>query len=229
MTTSSTYNFNPGLGEAVLYAFNRCGIRSAALLQEHMESARMGANMVCVDFSNRGVNLWQVDLLTTPLVQGTATYSVDPSTVVILDGYISTTSGGVTTDRLILPISRTEYSSYPNKQQQGFPTTFWNDRLLNPTVTLWPVPDGTQTSFQFYVLRQIQDANFTSGQNVDVPYLWLKCFTDALSVELAVIWAPDKVSMLSGLAELSYTRAADTNIETAQQYISPTIAPYFRA
>ena len=67
--------------------------------------------------------------------------------------------------RIILPISRSEYANYPNKSQQGFTTTFWFDRLLSPTITLWPVPDGTSAQYlKYYRVRQIQDSNFTSGQ-----------------------------------------------------------------
>lgn len=132
MTTSGTYQFNPALGEIVLYAYQNIGIRPTAVLQEHMESARMATNMMLSRWSNQGVNLWAVDLITTPLVAGQATYDVDPSTVMILDAY--TTAGGP--DRVIMPISRTEYASYPNKAQQGFPTSFWFDRLTSPTVTL---------------------------------------------------------------------------------------------
>jgi hypothetical protein len=228
MTTSGTYTFNPSLGEATIYAFNLCGIRGTALLQEHMESARMAANLVLADFSNKGVNLWQVSLVSTPLVQGQTTYNVDPNVVVILDGYIETVSGGSSTDRLILPISRSEYASYPNKQQSGFPTTYWHDRTLTPTVTLWPVPDGTQTSFNYYVMRQIQDAAFTNGQNVDVPYLWLKAFVYALACELASIWAPDRFAILAPISDKAYAAAAATNVEIAQQYISPTLSSYWR-
>ena len=70
MTTSSTYNFNPGLGEATIYAFNLCGVRGTAILQEHMETARMAANMMLGRWSSEGVNLWAVDLQSIPLVQG---------------------------------------------------------------------------------------------------------------------------------------------------------------
>lgn len=187
----------------------------------------MAANLVCADFSNKGVNLWQVDLVSIPLVEGVATYSVDPSVVVILDGYIRTTYGSVSTDRYILPVSRSEYASYANKEQQGFPTTYWNDRLLAPTVTLWPVPNGQQDAFEIYVLRQIMDANYTSGQNVDVPYLWLKAFAYALAEELAAIWAPDKLSYLSPISARAYAAAADTNTEISQFYISPNTAGYY--
>jgi hypothetical protein len=229
MSTSGTYAFNPALGEIVLYAYNLIGVRNTAVLQEHMQSARMAANMMLSRWANQGVNLWAVDLITTPLVQGTATYPVDGNTVVILDAYIETVNGsGQPIDRLILPISRTEYASYPNKDQQGFTTTYWFDRLLSPTVTLWPVPDGTTTSLKYYRVRQIQDANLQSGQQVEIPYLWMEAFAYGLAQRLSTIWAPDKMMMLKPLADEAYNIAAAQNVETAQQYISPMISGYFR-
>ena len=124
MTTSGSYNFNPGMGELVLYAYNQIGIRNTSIVQEHLTTARMAVNMMLASFSNQGVNLWKVDLVTVPLVQGQSTYAVDPSTVVILDAYVTIDNGaGAPIDRIILPVSRTEYSSYPNKRQQGFTTT----------------------------------------------------------------------------------------------------------
>ena len=229
MSTSGTYNYNPGLGELTLYAYNLIGIRNTSVLQEHMEAARMAANMMLSRWANQGVNLWAVDLVTVPLVKGTSTYSVDSNTVVMLDTYIETVNGsGPPIDRLILPISRTEYASYPNKTQQGFPTTYWFDRLLSPSVTLWPVPDGTTTSLKYYRVRQIQDANLTSNQNVEIPYLWLEAFAYGLAQRLATIWAPEKVAILKPMADESYEIAAQQNVETAQQYISPMISGYFR-
>ena len=48
MATTGTYAFNPGLGEITLYAFMNIGIRPTSIVQEHMESARMAANMMLV-------------------------------------------------------------------------------------------------------------------------------------------------------------------------------------
>jgi hypothetical protein len=314
MATSGTYNFNPSLGELVLYAYNLCEIRNTALAQEHMEAARMATNMLLASWSNRGVNLWTVDQqivtfnqtpkilavtgngTTTTLTYGTpntpvyavgtqitvantgvvdgiqtvtasangsvsfansysgtlvpssatissstpaGTYSVDPSTVVILDAYVTTTvSTTQPIDRIILPVSRTEYASYPNKLQTGFPTTFWFDRLIDssrstgspgPQVTLWPVPDGTSSQyFKYYRVRQIQDSNFTSGQTVEIPYLWMEAYAYNLAVRLALIWNAAKVQLLKPLADEAYQIAADQNVETAQQYISPQISGYYR-
>ena len=229
MATSGTYNFSPGLGELTLYAYNLIGIRNTSVLQEHMAASRMAANMLLSRWANQGVNLWAVDLITTPLVAGQKTYSVDANTVVMLDAYIETDTGnGQPIDRLILPISRTEYASYPNKDQEGFTTTYWFDRLLSPTVTLWPVPDGTTTSLKYYRVRQIQDANLTNGQTVEIPYLWMEAFAFALAQRLAMIWSPDKVPLIKPMADEAYAIAAAQNVETAQQYISPIISGYFR-
>lgn len=228
MSTSGTYTFNPSLGELTIYAYQLIGVRPTALLQEHMDAARMATNMMFTRWSNEGVNLWQVVLNTTALVQGQSTYTVDASTVVILDAYISTTSGSSTTDRIILPISRTEYASYPNKQQQGFPTVFWFNRLLSPTVTLWPVPDGTQTSLKYYSVLRIQDANLTGTEETDIPPIWLEAMAYGLAYRLAQIWAPEKAALFKPQADESYQIAADQNIETAQQYISPQLAGYWR-
>ena len=225
MATSGTYTFNPGLGEIVLYAYQNIGVRPAALLQEHMDSARMATNMMLARWSNQGVNLWCVDLITTPLVEGTTTYAVDANTVMILDAYIVSDS----IDRIILPISRTEYASYPNKEQQGFPTTFWFDRLISPTVTLWPVPDGTQTSLKYYRVRRLQDSNLQGGEQVEIPYLWLEAFADGLTYRLARIWAPQIALALKAQADESYEIAAAQGVEQAQQYISPQLSGYWRA
>jgi len=172
MATTGTFNFNPSLGELTLYAFNLCGVRNTAILQEHLESARMAANMLCARWSNQGVNLWNVDLVTVPLVTGQSSYSVQANTVVILDAYLTSDASGANIDRIILPISRTEYASYPNKEQQGFPTVFWFDRLLQPTVTIWPVPntDNGPQYLKYYRVVQIQDSALSNGTTVDVPY-----------------------------------------------------------
>ena len=230
MTTSSTYAFNPSLGEMTLYAYNLIGVRNTALLQEHLEAARMAANMLCSRWANQGINLWKVDLVTVPLVTGQATYSVDSKTVTMLDAYVTNDQTGENIDRIIMPISRTEYASYPNKEQQGFPTVFWFDRLLSPTVTLWPVPnvDNGPSTLSYYRVTQLQDSQLSNSTTVDIPYLWLEAFAYALAQRLAMIWSPDKVAMLKPLADEAYQIAADQNVETAQQYISPQIAGYFR-
>ena len=227
MTTSATYNFNPSLGELSLYVFNMIGVRNTAITQEHMSAFRLAANLALSRWSAKGVNLWTVDLQTIALVQGVKTYSVPSNTIVMLDAYITQGSTNPT-NRLILPISRSEYASYANPDQQGFPTTFWFDRLLSPYVTLWPVPDGTQTSMSYYRVRQIQDSVLTDAMTPELPVYFLDAFALECGWRLALSWAPSKVDVIKALAKEAYDDAVAQNIETAQVYISPMVGGYFR-
>lgn len=228
MALSGTYDFNPSSGEIVLQAFHMCGIRPTALTQEHFQSARMAMNMLLNAWSARGVNLWQVDLQTINLVQGQATYPVLANTVVMLDAYVVQPNSPGNINRIIMPVSRSEYASYSNPSQQGAITTFWFDRLLNPTVTFYQVPDGTVQQVQYYRLRQSQDANYTSGQNVEVPAYWLEALVFTLAQRLAVMWAPERAQGLKALADESYAFATDQNVETSSVYVSPLISGYWR-
>jgi len=230
MTTSGTYTYNPSIGEVVLYAFNLCQVRSTSIAQEHLNSARQAMNMLLSRWSNMGVNLWKVDTETITLQAGVSTYSVPSDTVMILDMYSRTPSGTTNTDRIMMPISRTEYASYPNKLQQGFPTVFWFDRLISPTVTIWPVPDGSgsPTTITYYRVTQVQDANLPGGETIDVPYRWLDAFANGLAYYLARIWQPQLVGQLKQEADEAYMIAANQDTENVSVYISPMISGYFR-
>ncbi len=225
--TSETYSFAPSMGETVLYVYGLCGIRRTALTQQHYEDARMATNLMMGRWSADGVNLWQVDLQTINLVQGQSTYPVPSNTIVMLDMYVGF-GNNTEIDRIILPISRTEYASYPNKSQPGFPTTAWFDRLLAPTVTLWPVPNGQQTVFKYYRLRQTQDSNMAGGLNVEIPYYFLEAYALGLAYRLALSWANDRVPVLKPLADEAWQIASRQNTETASVYISPQISGYYR-
>ena len=230
MTSSGTYNFQPSLGELVLNAFARCGVRRTAIMQEHMTDARFETNLMLASWANQGVNLWEVVLISVPLIQGQTTYTVPAKVVMILDAVIQQNTGTSSQfDRVIMPISRTEYSQTPNKLQQAPPTVFWFDRLINPTVTLWPVPDQTSTyTLNYYAVTQIQDAELTDAQTVDIPYRWLDALAAGLAARLAAIYAPDRMQMLEAKAAQAYTIAATQDTENVPLYITPGLSGYFR-
>ena len=230
MATSGTYNFSPSLGELTLYAFNLAGVRNTAIAQEHLSSARMATNLMLSRWANQGVNLWKVELVTINLVTDTSTYSVDPNVVMVLDTYVTTPNSGANIDRIILPVSRTEYASYPNKTQQGFPTIYWFDRLISPTITVWPVPNTSNgpTTLSYYAVTQIQDSNLTNGQTVDIPYRWYEAFANGLAYRLARIWNPPLAQMLKMEADESYAIAAQQDTEYVSMYVSPQVSGYWR-
>ena len=232
MASSGTYNYNPSLGELGLYAFNLLQVRPAELTQEHMFTLRNAANLLLLHWGNLGVMLWEIDLQAIPLVQGVSTYAVPANTFTMLDAYISSVAGGPAPviDRIVLPISRSEYATYPNKLQQGFPTVFWFDRLLSPSVTVWPVPDGStqDATLNYYRVRQIEDATIPGGTTMNLRVQWLPAFADGLAANLARSWAPQRVQDLMAFAGVTYQAASNAEVEAGNFYISPQLSSYFR-
>jgi hypothetical protein len=229
MTSSGTWNFNLSNAEIVTSAYALCGIRRPALLAEHLIDARIQLNLLFSDWANEQPNLWEVSLVSVPLIQGQAVYSVDNQTIMILDAYISLVNS-TTSDRLIFPISRTEYASYPNKTTQGSPTVFWLDRTNpNQTVTLWEVPNQTNFyTLNYYRVTQIQDANLAGGETPDLPYRWLNAVVTGLAAKLAKIYAPQLEDKREADALKAWNRAATQDVENVDLVIAPQMDNYYR-
>jgi hypothetical protein len=227
VATSGTTSFNMLNASIATAAYSRIGIRRSAIIAEHMADAYTESNLMLSKFSNLPVNLWTVELVQVPLIAGTATYSVDPSTLNILDAYISFNSDPIS-NRLIFPISRTDYASYSNPSAQGTPSVFWYDKLINPTITLWLVPDQTSTyTLNYYRTRQIQDTNLIGGQTPEVPYRWLDCMVAELSHRLARIWKPELEAARKIDAKEAWDIAAAEDVEDVGLMIAPQVGTYY--
>lgn len=228
MSTSGTTQFNLAGGELLIFAFSLCGIRRTALTAEHMADGRIAFNLLLSSLGNDIPNLWTVDLVSQVLTPGVATYSVDPDTVMILDAYIRTGTGDSQNDRIIWPISRTEYAAMPNKQMQAPPTVFWFDRLLSPEITFWQTPDDQQDyTLQYYRAKVVQDQNLASGQNVDVPRWWLLAIAYGIAELLADVYAPERSAVLTQKAAQRIRDAREADTENVPFYVMPMLSGYF--
>lgn len=227
MTTSGTYDFQPAIGSLGLTAFGRIGVRPSELTQSHMRELQQAANLLLVEFANLQPNLWEVGLQSTTLTQGTATYTLTDRIVMVLDLYIS--YGSPSTDRYLQPISRTDYASYPNKTQQGFPTVFWFNRQITPTLTFWPVPDGNGPyTANYYTVRQTQDAYLLNGQNAELPYRFLEAYTAGLAWKLAQIYRQEIEDKRFADYQRAWNIAATQDTENVVMSITPGLAGYYR-
>lgn len=228
-TFSGDYNFAPTGGEIVLNAFQRVQVRPAEIGASHLQTATMELNMLQARMSSRMPNLWTIDLQGLPLTQGRATYSLPAETLMITDAYIRTGSGQNTVDRMIFPISRTEYAAITNKQAQATPNQFWFDRTISPEITFYQVPDGNGPYTAYlYRVRQIQDATLPGGFNVEVPYVWLDALTSGLAYRLARIYAPQLEQARKADAEEAWQIAAGQDVENVGLVIAPGMSGYYR-
>jgi len=226
--TSGTFNFAPTGAEFVLAAFGRIQLRPASITQSHMFNARMALNFLLSEWSNSTPNLWEVEFQTMPLTQGVGAYSVPAATVMILDLYLST---GVspTIDRILWPVSRTEYASYSDKTTQGTPTVFWYDRLISQTITFYPFPDGNGPyTAKFYSVRQTQDADVSNGANVEIPYRFYEAYCAGLAWKLSEVYAPQLEDKLFARYQRAWNIATTQDTENVGMTIAPGIGGYYQ-
>ncbi len=224
MATSGTYNFAPSLGTVVLSAYQRLQIRPAAITQQHLDDAMKEANYMQAAWGSDGILWWTVEQISVPLVQGTQTYTIPTNIISVLDVVINNGSS----DRLILPFSRTDFASLGDPTTQGFPTSYWYNRALVPTLNLWPVPDGSATyTMNYYAYTQTQDATFGNGAQPAVPNWWLDAYVAGLAHRLSRIWAPALEQLRKSDAMEAYAVACK-QVEPSPLYITPGLAGYFR-
>lgn len=240
MITSAATSFALSGADLVLEAFDRLQIRAAEITPDHLMSARRSVNLVQARWANRGTNLWKVDPTQSPttiaLSQGTATYPLAASTIMLLDCYLRIfPTGSNPVDRILTPISRSDYAAIPDKGSQAPPTVYYFDRQsAQPTVTLWQVPDGNGPyEFLAYTVQQLQDANVLAAQSPDVPYRFLEALCADLALALSRKYPPNPssgvtIADLKAAALEAWEEAAQEDRERVSMYMVPDFSSYFR-
>lgn len=218
MATSGTTAFNLDLVELLEEAFERAG--SEMRTGYDLKTARRSLNILFADWANKGINMWTIEQGSITLVPGTATYNLPSDTVDLLEHVIRTGAGNSATqaDLTITRISVSTYATLPNKLTQARPIQVWIDRLApTPTVTMWPVPDSSQTyTFVYWRLRRIQDAG--NGVNtMDVPFRFIPCMVAGLAYYLALKLprAMDRLPILKQQYDEAWQIASEEDREKA--------------
>ena len=230
MTTSGTTTFNLDLNNLVEEAFERCGAELRTGYD--LKTARRSLNLLTIEWSNRGINLWTIEQGSIPMVQGQIVYDLPVDTIDLLDHVIRTQSGIGQTDINISRISVDTYASIPNKNAQGRPIQVWINRqsgateptgVQNPTVNVWPSPD--QSNFYtlvYWRLRRLQDAgNGTNTQ--DIPFRMLPALVAGLAYYLSmkVPDAMQRTSILKAQYDEQWELASTEDREKASLRLAP--------
>jgi len=131
-------------------------------------------------------------------------------------------------DIRLMPFSRQDYANVPNKLAQGRPSQYYYDRLIDPTVTLWYVPDNNGP-YQLIYNRttQPQDCNPRGTQTPYLPYRALESFHADLAAHMAIKWRPDIAKDLFAYAQDRWKEFAETDSERVTTHIVPQIGAYY--
>jgi hypothetical protein len=214
MTTSGTASFNLDLNNIVEEAFERCGkeLRTGYDLR----TARRSLNLLTVEWSNRGVNLWTIEQGSIAMTENQAIYPLPVDTIDLLEHVTRTGTGQNQQDLTITRISVSTYATIPNKNATGRPIQVWVDRqsgatypsggrpagtnpstgVDHPQIYVWPAPDQSNYyTFVYWRLRRIQDAG-NGVQTQDIPFRFLNCLISGLAYYLSSKIAPERMQML---------------------------------
>jgi hypothetical protein len=216
MTTSGSRDFNLDVAEVIEEAYERCGLEVRTGYDAR--TARRSLNLMFADWANRGLNLWTVTQTTTNLVAGTATYTLAPDVVDILE--MALRRDGV--DYELERISRGEYLNFPNKTSQGRPSQFYFNRQISPIITLWQTPDSSSDQLVYYYVRRIEDAD-TLTNTAGIPFRFFPCMVAGLAYHLAVKRAPDRIPLLKSIYEEEFQRAAEEDRDRVSLKLTPAI------
>lgn len=198
MASSGTFTFQLTNTSIILDAFERIpGIEPEMLTVRHFISARNSINLIFLDWANQGILFWKVISGTIALTVGQPVYTLPSNLVTLTDVWYSQVNAdgaGVNQDRILVPMSRDEYAELPNKNQQGVPTRYWFQMLVQPQITIWEVPQTGQAAptcvINWFGLQQIQDANAFGAETPDIHSRAIKALISDLTLDLTEKFGP---------------------------------------
>lgn len=184
MATSGTATFNLDIVELIEEAYEQAGLELRTGYE--LKTARRSLNLLALDWSNRGYNLWTIEQGAIPLIQNIEQYDLPADTIDIIEAVTRTTISGTTTDFVIARISAASYATIPVKTTLGRPVQVWVDRQVTPKIVVWPIPQNNDYTFVYWRMRRIQDSGTSGDLTFDIPERFLPCLVSGLAYKIAL-------------------------------------------
>jgi hypothetical protein len=174
MTTSGSTAFNLEFRDIAEEAYERCGIEIRSGYD--LRTARRSMNLLLIEWSNRGINLWTVEQGQIPMVTGQGLYPLPTDTVDLMDMVIRQNNAN-TSNQIDINISRIAeptYMSIPNNLTTGRPIQVYVNRqsgnenatssLLSGNIT------STDTSITLSSTGNLSTVGFIKIDNETIGY-----------------------------------------------------------
>ena len=130
----------------------------------------------------------------------------------------------------ISQFNRDDYSAQPTKfNVSQRPTNFYFEKLVDPTITLWPIPNSEQHCLTLYRYRQIQDIGDLKN-DIELPVRWLEAITWHLALRLAyeVPGGEARIQTIQQMAQGMVIEVEADETDSAPVYFQPNIRVYTR-
>jgi hypothetical protein len=213
----------PDIAELFEEAYERAGLEMRSGYD--LRTIRRSLNILTLEWQNRGLNLFTVEEGTIPLVAGTNVYTMPSDTIDIIETQLRTGTGQNQIDTTLERISVATYAQQTNKLIQGRPTQVYVDRGVSAvTVTLWPVPDGSQTyTFSFFRLKGIDGLPAGISGSASVPPRFIPALVSGLAFQISMKKpeAAARAQALQAEYERQFALAAGEDETRASFFITP--------
>jgi len=218
MATSGTRVFALNTADVIEEAYELAGLELRTGYDAN--AARRCLNIMFADWSNRGVQLWEVEQVTTNLVKDTSSYSLNTYDIDVLDAVIRRTSGGTVNDLQMERIDRSEYFNIPVKSSTGRPSQFYLERTKTPTIYLYPTPENSTDQLITYRWKRMEDIS-GSQDDQDLPSRFIPCMVSGLAYYISVKKNPQKAMMLKQMYEEDFNRAYESDRDRSSLRLVP--------
>lgn len=210
----------PDMPELFEEAFERAGLELRSGYD--LKTARRSLNLLCLEWANRGLNLFTVEGGVMPLSAGVATYTLPDGTIDLIEHMVRVGSQ----DTFLERISVSTYAQQTKKELRARPTQIYVDRKATATtVTLWPIPDTVyQYSLVYYRLKYIDGlASGIGGTMTSVPPRFVPALVAGLAAHIAAKRpeAEVRVGRLRAEYEVLFDQAAGEDRDRASVYLTP--------
>lgn len=185
-----------------------------------------------------GVTWTTVETFAVPTTTGVFNwYDLDPT---ITANYFQVSHDGVVEQTLfsssnseivVTPFNRDDYTNQPSKtHQSGFVTNYYFEKLVDPQITLWPVPNDDTRCLVLYRYRQIQDVGSLT-QEIELPSRWYEAISwhwaARLAFEIPGVDAERRKDVLNMAQGMTIEVEAGES-DNAPVYFAPKIGVYTR-
>lgn len=227
MPTSGTTGFSLDIRDIVEDAFELCGLSVRSGMD--YRSARRSMDLLFIKWAQKGVNFWLIEERSTALTTGTETVDLDPDVLDVVEIYTRQNAGTQNqSDLHVKQIGLKDWAQYPTKKARGRPVNVWVEKNRdNPTLHLWPVPDGPYT-LVYHVLTRIEDTGGNGTNDADVPWRFLPALVSGLALEIARKKAPDRIPVIDPIYREDWLDAQSADRERRPTRFSPNLDPYVR-
>lgn len=222
MTTSGTAAINFDVNEILQEAWERATGGGDLRSGYQLRTARRSLNLLLLEWANSGLNLFTIEEIAIPLVQGQAKYTLPADTVDLIEHVVRQNTGTNQTDRTVTRMSVSTYATLSNKNIVGLPNQIYIDRQIEPEITLYPIPQNDDYTLVCWRLRRIQDAA-TGSNTMDMPFRFIPALIAGVAYKISqkVPEGTQRMIILEQMYRTAWQDAADEDRDRASVRFVP--------